>query len=811
MFKSIFHWIIIAISVVALLISSVVVVLTLQRDTIIGYAVQALNERLNVKVGVQKIDLTFLKTFPDVSLRLQNCTIRGNTDEEPLAFIRTLDFRFDVLPFLRGVYTIEKIVVYEGEFVLYTNAQGKHNFTDLIRKEASDTSNVSFSLENIILKNSTFTYEHAGKSYFSLQLEEGKLSMDKETKGYSINTYLLGKAKRLQIKDQIYISEQPVELEGELLYSTEERLMEFKKVLLNLNGAEMSANGTLSTSGKGKYEMQFRVPSLELSVLKPLLPLQVGLRLKTFDLEGTLDITGYIRSNDLNAAPEVAGELSLRNGQLLHPDIPERIDKLKVEAKLRNHAPYDLSTYELSIPTLSAGVGGETVLMKGILHNFKKPFLKGTITGQYPAAKLSVLLNPEEYRMLDGEVQFDISFEKSFNQSTKMSGELTATKIPICLARTSDTIFMYQSTCLFNGEDVAFSNTELGYKGQKIRLNGIIYDLTGRQKESPVKVGVFVETEELNLDSLFTKDVSGSTASVQLPKQLVVSAKLQAKTLHFQKHRHDGVSMRLYMDSSQIFVEQLKGTIGGGIVDAELHLKNINHGHFSFSILAKADKVPVDSVFYMRDNFSQQFITYKHISGFLNGTIRMYGELDQSMQPILSTLLVDADIQILNGRLYQFEPMKALAKYSDEASLQDIRFSTLSNTIHIEKGIVYIPEMIIGSNIREITVAGKHGFDQTMHYTIRIPVSKKKANDSDARFGALEEVQGGGLFLYLKVTGTPDNMQIAYDKQAVKAKIGERIQQEKREMIRLFKPASDTLRKKTSPIQLEEDSYFDFD
>jgi hypothetical protein len=813
MIKRVLHWIIIVVSIAVLLVSTVVVVLTLQRDKIIAFAVEALNDQLKVQVSVQKMDLTFLKTFPDVSLRLRDCSVQGNqaAREEPLAFIRTLDLRFDVLLFLQGEYTIESIVLDNGEIVLFTDANGKHNFTDLVRSNSSDSANVLFNLKDIRLRSTTITYEQEGKIYGSLFIQRGNLSLQKHTNGYDIHTTLAGNTERIQIQDQVFLLDQTVQLNTDILYTTKDGLLSFQEGLLKLRDAEILVRGKLETSGKGGYDFQVQVPSLTLTELMQMMPAKVASTLKAYNFTGALELKGNIRSKDSKLLPMVSGRISLLSGGLSHADLPERIEKLEITATLQNKAPYDLGTYELIVPKLTTGINGEIMEMNGTIQNFLKPTLKGTIKGKYPAAKLSVLLDPKSYRMTDGAVEFDISFEKPHQQPYQMEGEVLAKNIVLYIAELKDTVHIQKGTCMLNGEDVAFTNTAILYRGQSVRLNGIVYDLMKQSAGKELKVVVYLESDDLIVDSLFSKDLTGSSKPVALPALLVVSAKMKVQRLRYQKHYHRGVSMRVYMDSSQVFVEELTGSIGNGTIDAELHLRKINQELFNLSILAKAEKVPVDSIFYMRENFGQKFLTSKHLSGQLNSTIRLHCQLDHTMQPILSTLLVGAGVEILNGRLYQFEPMKALAKYTDEQALQDIRFNTLSNTIHIEKGIVYIPEMSIGSNIREITLAGRHGFDQTMNYTIRVPVSKKKTADSDERFGALEEAKDGGLFLYLKVSGTPDNMQIAYDKKAVKNKIGERLKEEKKEMIRLFKPSADTLRKKTTPVQPEEDTYFDFD
>ena len=125
--------------------------------------------------------------------------------------------------------------------------------------------------------------------------------------------------------------------------------------------------------------------------------------------------------------------------------------------------------------------------------------------------------------------------------------------------------------------------------------------------------------------------------------------------------------------------------------------------------------------------------------------------------------------------------------------------------------MIYIPEMVIGSSLRDLTVSGTHSFDQKINYKLKVPIAKAGAKDKDERFGAIEQDASGKLFLYLIISGTTDDMKIQYDKRAVTGKISERFKTEKEELKQLFKFKTDSLKVKPKKIELEENNYFDFD
>jgi hypothetical protein len=152
--------------------------------------------------------------------------------------------------------------------------------------------------------------------------------------------------------------------------------------------------------------------------------------------------------------------------------------------------------------------------------------------------------------------------------------------------------------------------------------------------------------------------------------------------------------------------------------------------------------------------------------------------------------------------------MQKLSRFINQYELANIQFSQMQNNIHIANRTVYIPEMEIRSNVSNISIKGTHTFDQVMDYKLKVPTynfTKKRA------IAVADEEKTSNLFLSIK--GTADDYKIAYDKEAVKEKIREDFQEEKKEIKSLFKGKhvpSEQIEpvKKKSTEQKEE--YFDW-
>jgi hypothetical protein len=255
--------------------------------------------------------------------------------------------------------------------------------------------------------------------------------------------------------------------------------------------------------------------------------------------------------------------------------------------------------------------------------------------------------------------------------------------------------------------------------------------------------------------------------------------------------------------SRHLICNVMGGSIeGGGIVEA----KNTKAIDVTSSFKLKG--IYVDSVFYVFENFYQNFIEAKHLKGQANADVSFEMALNENLKLYSETLTADISAHIKNGELNNFEPIQKLNRYIDDQTLNQLRFGDLKNDIHIENGKIYIPQMEIRSNASNIKLSGTHSFDQHIDYRVVTPLRNKKKIDPDEAFGAIEETSGGQTRIFLKIIGTTDKYEVKLDKEATKKKIISDLKKEAKELKDAFQSRG---AKKKKEVELEKDEYFDWD
>jgi hypothetical protein len=200
-------------------------------------------------------------------------------------------------------------------------------------------------------------------------------------------------------------------------------------------------------------------------------------------------------------------------------------------------------------------------------------------------------------------------------------------------------------------------------------------------------------------------------------------------------------------------------------------------------------KLNVKKLFYQVNNFGQSTLEDKNINGIIDAQVEFSGNWNKKLQPLYNTIVATSDFMIEQGELVDFSPLQSLARFVELQELKRIKFSTLSSSIEIKKGTIYIPQTSIKNSVLNIDFNGTHTFNNDIDYHIRLLISEllAKKRKPDDEFGPVENDPDNRRSAFILMTGNLDNPVIKYDKKGLKQKIKEDIKQEKQNLKQLLR------------------------
>ncbi len=142
------------------------------------------------------------------------------------------------------------------------------------------------------------------------------------------------------------------------------------------------------------------------------------------------------------------------------------------------------------------------------------------------------------------------------------------------------------------------------------------------------------------------------------------------------------------------------------MLSASIEIDTVNVGDFDLQVTMG------DTVYSLEDNFNG-ILSAKGIAEF-------YLNPDMSVNIDYSTAIFS--VSLVDGRVRNFTPLHALAKFTGNKDLDNVKFGLLKNSFTLISGAVQIPLMSIESNLGLILLEGEQKLDGDFLYLARVPV-----------------------------------------------------------------------------------------
>jgi hypothetical protein len=162
--------------------------------------------------------------------------------------------------------------------------------------------------------------------------------------------------------------------------------------------------------------------------------------------------------------------------------------------------------------------------------------------------------------------------------------------------------------------------------------------------------------------------------------------------------------------------------------------------------------------------------------------------MDSLLNPNVKLLSAEGKYIISDGSLINFDPIKELSSFIEVSELKNISFETLENDFFIRNNFFYVPQMDVKSSAADLTVNGKHSFNNDYEYHVKILLSellskkRKKNKSGSSEFGVIEDDGLGRTSMLLKVVNKGEDINVSYDLKAAGTQVKNNIKTERQNL-----------------------------
>jgi len=810
---------------VAILLLAGTVSTYLYQDKIIQHLVREANKNINTPIHVGEIDISIWEEFPLIAVSFKDVVVGESYKVNPgvLAKAQYVYFAFNAIDLLQDNYIIKRVIIDGGEINLEKNSIGEINYNIVDKSERSE--GIELDLDKIKIINTKFSYSNlVNNQELSLQLKDIRSTIKLIKDYYSFNIKGDLVSERIGFGKDNYLENKDVKITSRITFNNHDKLLKVESSNLNINHGSFSVTGDYMIGRPDSINISIAGTNSDIHTILSLFPNRFEDKFSEYTSEGDVYFSANL-SGPLSKlqSPAITVEFGFDNTLLINKKLNARIKEATFDGYFKSSELSDLSKAELHIKNINGKFDDKEFSGSLLLENFLDPYLEFDLVGNFEIDKLFEFYPVQEISQSKGLINLSLNFEgkiadlqKSANKDKiKISGEIGMNNIDLVLSKNQLPIYSLNGNLLFNNHDIALDQVSGRLSDSDFLLNGFFRNMINFAlfENQPIGIEAKLSSDYLDLDQILSGNygaaVTSEEYSFSISPNLFLNFDCDVKFLKFRRLKARNIKGTLKVKEQLALGKDFTAHAMGGDVKISGMVNARNANDIQVDTEAELDGINIDSLFFVFENFNQNFLVDKNLKGQIYASISTEMSFNNKLVLNSERLISDVTVSIKNGELNDFEPMKMLAKYvSDESDLARLKFSELNNDIHIENKVIFLPQMEVSSNITTINLSGTHTFNQDIDYRVIAPLKRKKISDKDEAFGAIEDDGAGGAKIYLRIKGTTTDYKVTYDIQEVRKKIIADLKNEVKELKTAFR---DKGKKKKKVVELNSDEYFDWD
>jgi len=769
-----------------------------------------INEQLNTEITVEQINIDLFHDFPYSSLSFHQVemkeaipdSIKGNLFEAENVYLQ-----FSIFDIITGNYDIKRIECENGyvKAIVYANGEDNYHFW----KEKTDSvvtdDSFNFDINKLIIKNMGVFYDNfKEKQSVSARIEEVFLKGDFTSEEYQMT--IEGKVflSKIAIQNQEFLSNQNIDISLELgvnntsdTYSIEDGEISFHKMDIFLNGNMIYNDSTqyLDISLEGK--------DIGIQNITENLPQAYQNKLEKYKMKGNINLFAKVKG-DLrnNQPPQIKIDFNVVDGYFKEKETEIELKKINIIGSYNNNGDSNLDNDILIVKTINAILNEKDKITASFsINGLKHPKIDCEIDATIDLAMLKDFISLEEVETLSGIMDLDFTYSGQINDvnnitrkdfvNSETKGHIGLTDVDFKLKDYNYLLTEINGKYRFNKQDIIIEEMRGMLGSTDFQLEGSFLNILTYffVEDSPLNIKAELFSEHVHIEEFLTKETSFPTKEEEyeliIDKNINLDLDLDIKTITFRKFYADNLSGHFLMKDKKISFNHLKFKSMEGETKATIKIRQLPNNKIHSYVFADLHHIEIKKLFYQFENFGLTVMTDKNIEGKTDANIEFSALWTNDFVIEENSIVVDAEIEINNGKLRNYKPLEGLQDYIKE-DLSEISFKKLKNTILIKDKNITIPQMTINSNVMNFEVSGTHKFNNEIDYHLQILLSdlkltnKAKKDRPKEEFGPIEDDGLGKTSLFVYVYGTVDEpLYKLLDKQKLKEKIKEDIKEEK--------------------------------
>ncbi|WP_438710284.1 AsmA family protein [Aquimarina muelleri] len=746
---------------ILLLIIGIISIPFLFKGTIQDKVRYLINEHVNAKVDFANIDISLIRSFPQASVVIDNFSVINHApfEGDTLAYSKRIALDMSVKELFKSAsepISVKKIIIDEANIAIKTDSLGNSNI-DIAKKKDTNpepvleekNSSFTFDLDHYEINNSKILFkDDISKTILSMtQLNhsgDGSVSGEKIILDTKTNT-----EASFSLQNTEYLNRNKLNLDAKIELDLKNQKYSFKENKALINRLPLEFSGYVQLFKKyTDVDLSFKTPSSDFKNFLAVIPEAYVKNLDGIQTSGDFLIDGIIKGkSDDTYIPKMDIKIISKNASFQYPDLPKGVKNININTQIKNDSGLIDDTY-VNIDDLTFKIGQDSFAVRGSLKNLTKNMIvdmmmKGTLNLAHLNQAYPLQLEEKLNGIVKADIQtnFDmLSLEKEQYQNIKSSGTVSLSQFTYASPDTPNEIKIENANVSFNPGTITLDKMQASTGRSDLNATGTIQNLMGflfaKQdlkgnfdvNSNVFAVDDFMVGEKESEDEIANSNTKKVTEdeTMRIPSFLDATLNFNSKKVYYDNLEMENTKGTVKIKEETAFLENVNSNIfdGGIALNGNVSTKNKVP---TFDMALDLSKIDIVKSFNNLDLIKGLAPIAKALTGNLNTTVKLNGNLNENLIPVLTSLKGEALAEILNAQVSTTKTpfLSKLDNQLNFINIDQLNLKEIKTNLSFNDGKINVKPFEFDVKGIKITAGGQHGFDQNMNYNIKLDVPAK--------------------------------------------------------------------------------------
>ena len=734
-----------AASLLVLLLVAIATLPFLFRDRIVARVKAEVNRAVEARVDWRDAGLSLFGDFPNLTLRLDDLSIAGKRlfAGDTLARIHRLGVVLDLGSVLGNYRRGDAIVVRSIELerpviALKVLEDGSANW-DITRKTGAAAQQASspfkVTLRKLDISNARISLDDRKSRLFaSLVGYRQSLSGDFATDVFTLATQAHGDSVTLRFAGIPYLNHVALDLAADVnadMRNKTSQKFTLAKNEIRLNDLRLALTGSALMRGDNvSLDLSFNTPRTDFRHILSLVPAIYMRDFQKLKTAGVLMLSGQVKGDYGDKAfPSFAVKANVANGAFQYPDLPLPARDIALDLLVRNPGG-DVDSTMVRLERFHAAIGGQPIDGSLVLRTpISDPDVDLRLTGKLDLADLRKTVKLASVNELTGKIDADVAVQTRMSyvdrkQYDRISarGNLAVRDLLLKSADLPRDVAVQEASLQISPQRADLRSLSAQIGSSDVHLSGSVENLLPfALRGDPLRGNATFASQHFNLDEWKSDD---SLTVIQVPGNIDLGLQATVGELTYGKLKMTNVRGGLRVKDKRATLENFTMNTLGGSIGVSGFYETVDSLRPAFDTQVQLKSVDIPSAFAALTTVQMLAPVAKFARGNVSTDLHFAGALGKDMMPLFNVL--DAKGSLRTSDLV-IQGLPLLGKIADAVKLEQLRNPTLDSlraSIQVNAGRVQVNPFTVRAGRSSLQVAGSHGIDQTLQYTLGLRVAR---------------------------------------------------------------------------------------